>query len=163
MTKVRLGQDFVPMFYGSCIERTPDFVEAFRITYAHIPEAQAHMDLAIALQAQIIESIPELMNSLSTKAQCAHVEVVPEDFWLKCNKIFHQIGNELANWRKKAGYTFDTRVGTFKAPLKSDAFGNAVMQGMALRYSLTKRACMSLSPYSSGFSVHPSLVFSIAG
>ncbi|APS30717.1 hypothetical protein H4F38_15340 [Pectobacterium brasiliense] len=132
--KVRLGQDFVPMFYGSCIERTPDFVEAFRITYAHIPEAQTHMDLAIALQARIIESIPELMNSVSTEAQCAHVEVVSEDFWLKCNKIFHQLGNELANWRKKAGYTFDTRVGTFKAPLKSDAFGNAVMQGMALPF-----------------------------
>jgi hypothetical protein len=30
--RVRLDSNFVPMFYGSCIERTPDFVEAFRIT-----------------------------------------------------------------------------------------------------------------------------------
>lgn len=132
--KVRLGQDFVPMFYGSCIERMSDFVEAFRITYAHIPEAQAHMDLAIALQAQIIESIPELMLSVNTEAQCADVELATEDFWLTCKSLLQQLGNELANRRKKAGCTFDTRVGTFKAPLKPDAFGNAVMQGMALPF-----------------------------
>lgn len=122
------------MFYGSCIERMSDFVEAFRITYAHIPEAQAHMDLAIALQAQIIESIPELMLSVNTEAQCADVELATEDFWLTCKSLLQQLGNELANRRKKAGCTFDTRVGTFKAPLKPDAFGNAVMQGMALPF-----------------------------
>ncbi|EOX6952456.1 MAG: hypothetical protein E7H78_28620 [Klebsiella michiganensis] len=132
--KVRLGQNFVPMFYGSCIERVPDFVEAFRITYAHIPEAQAHMDLAIALQARIIESIPELMNSVSTEAPCAHVEVATEGFWLNCKSMLQQIGDELAIWRNKAGYALETRFGDFKAPLKSDYFGNAVMQGMALPF-----------------------------
>ncbi|MBG2711122.1 hypothetical protein AB7W80_15390 [Providencia rettgeri] len=132
--KVRLSQDFVPMFYGSCIERVPDFIEAFRITYAHIPEAQAHMDLAIALQAKIIESIPELMHSVNTEAVCAHVELAPEDYWLNCKSMLQQLGNELADSRKKAGDKLDTRVGAFKAPLKSDAFGNAVMEGVALPF-----------------------------
>jgi hypothetical protein len=59
-TKIRLGRDFVPIFYGGCIERMPDFIEAFRITYAHIPEALAHMNLVIALQAGIIEAMPGL-------------------------------------------------------------------------------------------------------
>jgi hypothetical protein len=56
--KIRLGGDFIPMFYGSCIERTPDFVEAFRITYAHMPEALAEMNLAVAVQASIIRAVP---------------------------------------------------------------------------------------------------------
>lgn len=132
--KVRLAQEFAPMFYGSCIERTPDFVEAFRITYAHIPEAQAHMDLAIALQTRIIESIPDPISTATVEAQCAHVEIVPENFWLACRTVFQQLGDDLANWRDKAGYTLDVHFGTFKAPLSSDAFGNAVMQGMALPF-----------------------------
>jgi hypothetical protein len=41
MARVRLGEDFVPMFYGSSIERTPDFVEAFRITYGGAKAALA--------------------------------------------------------------------------------------------------------------------------
>lgn len=133
-TKVRLSQRFVPIFYGSCIERTPDFVEAFRITYAHVPEAQAHMDLAIALQAHIIDSIPDLGNATAGEAQVAHVEVPSEDFWLTCSAILRQVGDDIADWRDKTGGALETRFGTFKAPLTSSAFGDAVMQGAALPF-----------------------------
>lgn len=133
-TKVRLGRAFVPMFYGSCIERTPDFAEAFRITYAHVPEAQAHMDLAIALQARIIESIPDLGAAAAEESQRAHVEVPPEDFWLACRSTLLQIGVDIADWRDKAGRALETRFGAFKAPLTWDAFGDAVMQGTALPF-----------------------------
>ena len=40
-TKVNLDGQFVPVFYGSSIERVPDFIEAFRITYAEAPDALA--------------------------------------------------------------------------------------------------------------------------
>ncbi|MEG3081191.1 hypothetical protein R3F64_15095 [Halomonas sp. 5021] len=133
-TKVRLGQSFVPMFYGSCIERTPDFVEAFRITYAHVPKAQAHMDLAVALQARIIDSIPDLGSHAAGEAQVAHVEVPSEDFWLTCSNMLRQVGDDIADWRDKAGSELDTRFGAFKAPLTSSAFGDAVMQGAALPF-----------------------------
>ena len=133
-TKVRLGRAFVPMFYGSCIERTPDFAEAFRITYAHVPEAQAHMDLAVALQARIIESIPDLGAAAAQESQRAHVEVPPEDFWLACRSTLLQIGADIADWRDKAGRTLETCFGAFKAPLTWDAFGDAVMQGTALPF-----------------------------
>ncbi|MBE5214763.1 hypothetical protein IG611_05360 [Pectobacterium sp. A535-S3-A17] len=132
--KVRLAQNFVPMFYGSCIERIPDFVEAFRITYAHISDAQAHMDLSVALQARIIESMPDLSGISTTKTQPSYVEVAPEHFWLICRSMLKQIGDDIVNWRNKAGHAFDAHFGTFKAPLRSDAFGNAVMQGMALPF-----------------------------
>lgn len=133
-TKVRLGQSFVPIFYGSCIERTPDFVEAFRITYAHVPEAQAHMDLAVALQARIIDSIPDLGNTTAGEAQIAHVEVPSEDFWLTCSAMLRQVGDDIADWRDKVGGALETRFGGFKAPLTSSAFGDAVMQGAALPF-----------------------------
>lgn len=133
-TKVRLGRAFVPMFYGSCIERTPDFVEAFRITYAHIPEAQAHMDLAVALQARIIESMPDLGAAAVRESQRAHVEVPPEDFWLACRSTLLQVGADLAGWRDKAGRALETHFVTFKTPLAWNAFGDAVLQGTALPF-----------------------------
>lgn len=133
-TKTSLGQAFVPMFYGSCIERTPDFIEAFRITYADVPEAQAHMDLAVALQARIIESMPDLSASPITETQSAHVEVPPEKFWLACRQTLQEIGANVANWREKAGDALTTRSSMFKAPLTSNTFGDAVMQGMALPF-----------------------------
>lgn len=133
-TKVRLGQSFVPMFYGSCIERTPDFVEAFRITYAHIPEALAQMDLAVALQARIIEAMPDLGAAPAEESQRAHVEVPPEDFWLVCRATLLQVGADIADWRDKAGGALQTSFSAFKAPLTWSAFGDAAMQGAALPF-----------------------------
>lgn len=133
-TKVRLGQAFVPMFYGSCIERTPDFVEAFRITYAHIPEALAHMDLAVALQARIIEAMPDLGAAPAEESQRAHVDVPPEDFWLACRSTLLQVGTDIVDWRDKAGTTLETSFNAFKAPLTWNAFGDAAMQGAALPF-----------------------------
>ncbi|WP_344954329.1 hypothetical protein [Zobellella aerophila] len=132
--KVRLAHNFVPMFYGSCIERAPDFVEAFRITYAHIPEAQALMDLAVALQAKIIESIDVQGMGVTAEAQQAHAEVPPERFWLACSSVLQQVGEDIKSWRNKSGGILDAHLGVFKAPLEYGAFGNAVMQGIALPY-----------------------------
>lgn len=133
-TKVRLGTDFVPVFYGSCIERIPDFIESFRITYAHIPEALAQMNLAVALQARIIESMPHLGNFAADEAQPAFVEVPPEDFWNVCKLVLLNIGADVAGWRGNAGNSLDTFFGAFKAHLTWESFGDAVMQGMALPF-----------------------------
>jgi len=132
--KVRLDRDFVPMFYGSCLERTPDFVEAFRITYAHMPKAQAHMDLVVAVQARIVKSFPELRARFSEDSARAHAELPPEDFWLSCSAALLRIGEDVANWREKAGGALESTFGAFKAPLTWNGFGNAVMQGSALPF-----------------------------
>lgn len=133
-TRVRLGADFVPMFYGSCIERTPDFVEAFRITYADHSGAQAHMDLAVAMQAQLIEAIPDLRAVPVPELQHRHIEVPPNKFWEACRKALLQVGSDIAHWRQNAGTALETRCGAFKAPLTWDTFDNAVMQGAALPF-----------------------------
>lgn len=132
--KVRLAHDFVPMFYGCCVERMPDFVEAFRITYAHVPEAQAFMDLAVALQARIIESLSELVVGTISEVQPANVEIAPQNFWQACRSELLQIGNDIKGWRYKAGEELDAHFGVFKAPLECGDFENSVMQGDALPF-----------------------------
>lgn len=133
-TRVRLGEDFVSMFYGSCIERTPDFVEAFRITYAHVPEALAHMDLAVSIQTRIIDANPCMRSIPISESQQGHVEVPSEDFWNACRAALIQIGTDIADWRNAAGHALETTLDGYKAPLARDAFGDAVMQGKALPF-----------------------------
>jgi hypothetical protein len=133
-TRVRLGFDFVSMFYGSCIERTPDFVEAFRISYAHLPEALAHMDLAVAVQTRIINAIPSLRAMPIVEPLRGTVEVPPEDFWEACRSTLLQVGGDIADWRNRAGHALETAFGAYKAPLAWNAFGDAAMQGIALPF-----------------------------
>lgn len=133
-TRVRLDSDFVPMFYGSCIERTPDFVEAFRISYGDIDTAQADMNLAVAVQAHIIGSIPDLSRVPLPQPSSGHVEVPPEDFWLTCRPMLLQLGHHLVNRRSQASKELEIGFGVVKAPLTRDGFGNAVMQGHVLPF-----------------------------
>lgn len=128
-TKVSLSGRFVPVFYGSSIERVPDFIEAFRITYADIPEALAQMDLVIALQALIIEAIPHLAQSPVADAEHGHVELPPEGFWLACRDMMRNIGHQSAAWRQRGGTSLDGEVGGYKAPLTWESFGNAAFSG----------------------------------
>ncbi len=132
--KVQLEKGFEPMFYGSCIERTPDFIDAFRITYAGIPQANAHMDLAIALQARVIDSIRFEQNEFEARARSAYVETPPEKFWFECKESILKLGFDTEKWRKEAGQELDVCVGAGD-PMTSDySFGNDVMEGEALPF-----------------------------
>lgn len=133
-TRVRLDSDFVSMFYGSCIERTPDFVEAFRISYAGVDAAQADMNLAVALQARIIGSIPDLSRVPIPQPSNGDVEIPPEDFWLACRPTLLQLGHDLANRRIQASKDLEIGFGVVKDPLTNDSFGNDMMQGQALPF-----------------------------
>jgi hypothetical protein len=132
--RVRLGERFVPMFYGSCIERTPDFVEAFRISYAHLPEALAHMDLAVAVQSHIIGAMPSLGAALVAESRRGELEVPSEDFWDVSRALLLTVGAQVADWRSQAGHALETAIGTYKAPLAGNSFGEAATQGTALPF-----------------------------
>lgn len=133
-TKVSLGGRFVPVYYGSSIERVPDFIEAFRITYADVPDALAQMDLVVALQALIIEAIPYLGQSPVIDAERGHVELPPEDFWLSCRNVLQNISQQSVAWRQRAGTSLDGKVGGYKAPLTWESFGNAAFTGDAVPF-----------------------------
>jgi len=133
-TRVRLGDHFVPMFYGSCIERTPDFVEAFRISYANLPDALAHMDLAVAVQSHIIDAMPGFGDVPVAESRHRALEVPPEHFWDVSRTTLLKAGAQVADWRSRAGCALETAIGTYKAPLAWNAFGEAAMQGTALPF-----------------------------
>lgn len=133
-TKVSLGGRFLPVFYGSSIERVPDFIEAFRITYADVPDALAQMDLVVVLQALIIEAIPHLAQSPVVDAEHGHVELPPEVFWLSCRDVLQNIGQQSAAWRQRVGSSLDGKVGGYKAPLTWESFGNAAFTGDAIPF-----------------------------
>lgn len=136
--KAKLGNKYVPIFYGCSVERIPDFIESFRITYAHIPQALAHMNLAIALQSSIITAIPDLLGKLSDDAKAGHVETPPEEFWVKCKEALLKVDFDIEPWRNLAGNALAVNFGGFDAPISWDKFGGAVMQGMALPYLALK-------------------------
>ena len=52
--KVSLGGRFVPVFYGSSIERVPDFIEAFRITLFQMIDRGIDIHLEIILDVLTI-------------------------------------------------------------------------------------------------------------
>jgi hypothetical protein len=133
-TKVSLGGRFVPIFYGSTIERVPDFIEAFRITYADVPDALAQMDQVITLQERIIEAIPQLTQASVVDAERGHIEPPPEDFWLACRRLLQDIGQESADRHQRASTTLDVVVGGYKAPLTWSTFGNAASTGDAVPF-----------------------------
>ncbi|SNB62706.1 hypothetical protein SAMN02745900_00979 [Pseudomonas sp. URIL14HWK12:I8] len=133
-TRVRLESDFVPIFYGSCIERIPDFVEAFRISYADVESAQADMNLAVAAQSCIIKSMPDLANAPMPHPGAGYVEVPPEEFWLACRSTIIQLGKDLADRRAHTSKELEASFGVLKDPLTHDGFGDAVMRGQALPF-----------------------------
>lgn len=133
-TKVSLGGRFVPVFYGSSIERVPDFIEAFRITYADVPHALAQMDLVVALQALFIEAMPNRAQPPVVDAEGGHVELPPEDFWLSFRDLLQNIGQQSAAWRQRAGTSLNGEVGGYKAPLTWKSFGNAAFNGDAVPF-----------------------------
>lgn len=132
--RVPLHDELVPMFYGSCIERTPDFVEAFRITQASNEQALADMDLAIAIQSHVLCSLPKFANQSEVDVTAGHIEIPTAEFWTSCRATLLSAQNELKDWRASSSGRLDTGIGTYKAPLGRDAFGDACMQGIALPF-----------------------------
>lgn len=131
---VPLGDSYVPMFYGSCVERLPDFVQAFRITHAGNQAALADMDFAIALHADLIAAVPGPAGAVLPEPDNGHVEVPPKDFWASCRAALLTTGARVASWRANASTRFIASMGAYKAPLTWASFGDAVLTGGALPF-----------------------------
>ena len=132
--RVRLGENYVPMFYGSCIERPPDFVEAFRITKAGNAAALADMDLAVAIQADLIGAVPNQTGVSPPEPNNGHIEVPPQEFWESCRASLLTTGARIDAWKVKASASLTASMGTYKARLTWSAFGNAVITGQVVPF-----------------------------
>ena len=131
--RVPLGDSYVPMFYGSCVERLPDLVQAFRITHAGNRAALADMDFAIALHADLIGAVPGLAGAIP-EPDHGHVEVPPADFWDSCRAALLNTGARVAQWQANASAKLVASMGAYEAPLTCASFGDAVLTGEALPF-----------------------------
>lgn len=129
-----LGDNYVPMFYGSCLERLPDFVEAFRITHAENQLALADMDFAIALHADVLKAVICPADFALAEPEIGHVEVPPENFWNTCQRVLLSVEDRVAEWRVNASTKLIASLGEYKAPLTWASFGEAVFTGGALPF-----------------------------
>jgi hypothetical protein len=132
--RVPLGDSYVPMFYGSCVERLPDFVQAFRITHAGNQAALSDMDLAVALHADMIGTVPSPAGVVLPEPDLGHVEVPPEDFWVSCRAALLSTDARVAKWRSNTSAKLVASMGAYKAPLTWASFGDAVLMGGALPF-----------------------------
>lgn len=132
--RVLLGDSYVPMFYGSCVERLPDFVQAFRITHAGNHSALVDMDFAVALQADLIAAVPGPAGAVLPEPENGHVEVPPRDFWASCRAALVSTGTRVGSWRAHASASLVASMGSYKAPLTWSSFGDAVLTGGALPF-----------------------------
>lgn len=132
--RIRLGSEYVPMFYGGPVERTPDFVEAFRITQAGNTAALADMDLAVAIQADLIRSIPSQMQNPPPQPDRGYVEVPPLEFWDLCHVWMRAAGPRVSPWRAKASAGLTMAIGSYRAPLTWSSFGDAVLMGQMIPF-----------------------------
>ncbi len=132
--RVRLGENYVPMFYGSCIERLPDFVQAFRITHAGNGVALADMDFAVAIHADLIGAVPSQVRVSPPEPNNGHVEVPPQEFWELCRAALLGTSDRVHTWKVKASASLTASMGAYKAPLTWGAFGDAAMTGQVVPF-----------------------------
>ena len=73
--------DARPCFYGGCVQRIPDFIEAIRILYGDGSEAMDDMRCARRMQAGVLESVPRPSETSPEDSGTGHIEVPPKWFW----------------------------------------------------------------------------------
>lgn len=129
--RVRVGDELSPMFYGSVIERTPDFVEAFRITFGDDTNAIADMDFALSIQGQLLTSVPAQSMPSDEELSPGGLEVPSEGFWKICSQALISTDAASAHRRASSSNAFVVELGGFSAPKSNYDFGDACMSGTA--------------------------------
>ncbi len=129
--RVQLGDEYVPMFYGSSIERTPDFVEAFHITYGGASEALADMDLALAIQRYALAQIPASADTVALDIEPGGLTVPTEDFWNACKGSLESTHDYVAERLAKSSNALVGEIGSLSAIRTESQFGDMCMRGSA--------------------------------
>lgn len=127
--RVRLDNEYGPMFYGSSIERSPDFVESFRITFGGANEAMEDMDLALAIQRHVLTKVPPFASNIELDFMPGSLEVPPEDFWHECKASLQSVHDSVDRRLAKSSAYLVSELGVFDAPKTEGEFGNLCMQG----------------------------------
>jgi hypothetical protein len=130
---IRLASEgsYLNIFYGSNVERIPDFVDAFRLLRSEEPMALRDIDAAIALQNHAIVSVRPGIVGQGAQISPGHVETPSQAFWWECRTSLQDACNAISDIETLSPELV-LELGTFKRPKTSSSFGDAVMQGTSL-------------------------------
>jgi hypothetical protein len=137
------------LFYGSALERVPDFVEAFRLTNADKPLALDDMYTAILLQDRILTSIDRSLVGDAGDISPGHIEIPPEPFWHVCREALRSVGHSFSD-HTQFNPELVLDLGKLEFPKNLSAFGDAVMGGDVLSalFVRTGKALIPAAPRS---------------
>lgn len=123
---------FERIFYGGSVERIPDFIEAFRLLQAEHPVAIGDMNLAIALQAHILEAIDSSLAGRDDHVAAGHLEVPTNVFWFSCREALLSTYAAIQAHVGGTSGALVVELGALKAPDSLESFSDAIMMGTAL-------------------------------
>jgi hypothetical protein len=123
--------NLVRLFYGSALERVPDFVESFRIVNAGNSLALRDMGIALSLQNRILSSIDRSIVGDASGIRAGHIELPSELFWHACRDTLRAIAGDVAT-RAELSSELILEQGTLAPIGTASAFGDAIMKGTAL-------------------------------
>ena len=136
--RVTSNGNYPTIFYGSNVERIPDFIAAFRILRADQADALKDMEIAAALQDQVIAHVrPEIVGSAQAISP-GHTETPSEPYWLECREALRRAWGAIQPDVGDPSPDLVLEQGNFKRPATWSSFGDAVMQGTSLPAMLTR-------------------------
>lgn len=123
---------FEHIFYGGSVERIPDFIEAFRLLRTEYPIAIGDMNLAIALQAHILEAIGSSIVGRDDHVAAGHMEVPTDVFWFSCRGALLSTYAAIQAHIDGTSEALVVELGALKTPDSLGSFSDAIMMGTAL-------------------------------
>ncbi|UCV17713.1 hypothetical protein [Ferribacterium limneticum] len=123
---------FQRIFYGGSVERIPDFIEAFRLLRVEHPVATRDMNLAIALQANILGAIDGSLVGPEEHVAAGHMEVPTDVFWFSCREALLSTYAAIQSNFDGTSRELIVELGALSAPDSLGSFYEAIMLGTAL-------------------------------
>ena len=119
------------LFYGTSLERVPDYIEAFRLTNADKQAALDDMHVAVLLQDCILTSIDKSLVGDTDGISSGHIEIPSEPFWQVCRATLLSVERSFTKHRQFSSELV-VDLGKFEFPKSLFGFGDAVMTGKLL-------------------------------
>lgn len=136
--RIASNGSYPTIFYGSSVERIPDFIEAFRMLRADQSDSMKDMAIAIALQDQVIAHMrPEIVGSAQGISP-GHIETPTESYWSECREALRRAWGAVQPDIGDPSPNLVLELGNFNRPATWNSFGDAVMQGTSLPAMLAR-------------------------
>lgn len=140
--KFEFENQYYNIFYGGCVERVPDFLQAFIIAHGNKPQTIAGTRYALKIQDNIINKLKNIIV-LPTDVDNGHMEVPDEPFWRLCKEALANISqccNEVPS-------TLTLKLGREKSYSSFEDFSTAFMHSQ-INQGLVVNISNKLFPFS---------------